>query len=123
MLMLLKYTNDWHQPLIPTKSELVVYHKSVQCRRLNVYYDGIKILQKNNFKYLGFHLDSKLSFRCMIDAQFIKLRKAYVILNYIHRQFPSFMQLKIKSSIHISGHTCLWCQKFTVFSPRLLVIV
>jgi hypothetical protein len=96
MLMLLKYANDWHQSLNPTKTEMVVYHKSRQCPRLNVYYDWIKILQKNNFKYLGFHLDSKLSFRCMIDAQFIKLRKAFVILKYIHCQFPSFIQLKLK---------------------------
>ncbi|CAF3552563.1 unnamed protein product [Rotaria sp. Silwood1] len=30
MLMLRKYTNDWHQPLNPMKSEMVIYHKVVQ---------------------------------------------------------------------------------------------
>ncbi len=117
MSMLLKYTNDWHQPLNPTKSELVVYHKSIQCPRLNVYYDGIKILQKNNFKYLGFHLDAKLSFRCMIDAQFIKLRKAYVILKYIHRQFPSFAQLKMKFfNTYIWPHMYMLSTIYCLFS-------
>jgi hypothetical protein len=32
----------------------------------------------------------------MIDAQFIKLRKAYGILKFIHQQFPSFSRLKMK---------------------------
>ena len=96
MVLLLKYTNDWHQPLNPNKTETVVYHNLRQSPRLNINYDGIQICQKNSFKYLGFHLDSKLTFRFMIDAQFIKLRKAYVILKYIHRQFPSFNQLKTK---------------------------
>ena len=89
-------STDWYQPLNPNKTELIVYYTAVQCPRLNVYYDGTKITQKNGFKYLGFLLDSKLSFRGMIEAQFIKLRKAYVILKYIHRQFPSFNHLKLK---------------------------
>ncbi len=96
MSKLLNYSNDWHQPLNPNKTEFVVYHKSVQCPNLEIYYDGVKIMQKKNFKYLGFHLDAKLSFRNMIDAQFLKLRKAYVILKFIHRQFPSFLKLKMK---------------------------
>jgi hypothetical protein len=117
MLMLLKYANDWHQPLNPSKTEMVIYHKSIQCPRLNVYYDGIKILQKSNFKYLGFHLDSKLSFRYMIDAQFIKLRKAYVILKYIHRQFPSFSQLKLKFfNTYIWPHMYMMSTIYCLFS-------
>jgi hypothetical protein len=96
MQKLLNYANEWHQPLNPNKTEFVVYHKSVHCPKLNIYYDGVKIIQKKNFKYLGFHLDAKLSFRIMIDAQFIKFRKAYMILKFIHRQFPSFFKLKMK---------------------------
>jgi hypothetical protein len=74
----------------------VVYHKSVQCPKLEVYFDGMKIIQTKSFKYLGFYLDAKLSFRNMIDAQFIKLRKAHIILKFIHRNFPSFSRLKMK---------------------------
>ncbi|CAF2070985.1 unnamed protein product [Rotaria magnacalcarata] len=96
MQNLMEYANEWHQPLNPKKTELVNYHRAVQSPKLNVYYDGVKIIQSKSFKYLGFYLDAKLSFRIMIDAQFIKLRKAYAILKFIHRQFPSFLKLKIK---------------------------
>ena len=118
MMMMLKYTKDWRQPLNPNKTEMVVYHKSRQCPRLHVYYDGIKIVQKDNFKYLGFHIDSKLTFRCLIDAQFNKLRKAYVILKYIHRQFPSFNQLKMKFfNTYIWPHLYMMASIFCLLSP------
>lgn len=90
MQQLLNYTTNWHQPLNPNKTELVVYHKSVRCPEIKIFYDGVKISQKKRFKYLGFYLDAKLFFHNMIDAQFIKLRKAYSILKFIHRQFPTF---------------------------------
>lgn len=96
LVNLLKYANKWHQPSNPSKTEIVMYHRTVQCPRLNVYYDGVKIQQNKDFKYLGFHLDAKLSFRYLIDAQTIKMRKAYNILKYIHKQFPSFFKVKIK---------------------------
>jgi hypothetical protein len=86
----------WHQPLNPKKTELVVYHKPVRYPKLNISYNGERIVQKKNFKYLGFIIDAKLSFRNMIDAQFIKLRRSYVILKYIHHQFPSHSKLKMK---------------------------
>ena len=31
-----KYTNDWHQPLNPNKTEIVVYHRTVKCPKLNI---------------------------------------------------------------------------------------
>jgi len=77
LTQLLQYSNDWHQPLNPLKTELVVYHKSVQCSKLQVKFDGIIIEQKKIFKYLGFSLDGKLSFRRLIDAQFLKLNKSF----------------------------------------------
>ena len=52
ILKLAKYAYDWHQPLNPKKTEYVVYHRSVQYPKLNIFYDGIKIEQKKNFKYL-----------------------------------------------------------------------
>jgi hypothetical protein len=117
MLNLLNYAKDWHQPLNPNKTEMVVYHKSVKCPKLEIYYDGVKILQKKNFKYLGFHLDAKLSFRAMIDAQFIKLRKAYIILKYIHRQFPTFSELKIKFfNTYIWPHMYMMATIYCLFS-------
>ena len=87
---------EWHQPLNPKKNELVFYHKSVQYPKLDISYDGMKIVQKKNFKYLGFIIDTKPSFRIMIDTLFIKLRRAYAILTYIHRPFFIF---KIKNEV------------------------
>ncbi|CAF1090325.1 unnamed protein product, partial [Rotaria magnacalcarata] len=46
MQNLLNYANDWHQPLNPNKTELVNYHKAVQSPKLDIYYAGVKILQK-----------------------------------------------------------------------------
>ena len=96
MLKLLNYANSWHQPLNPIKTEMVVCHKSVQGPKVNIYYDGVKIAQKKSFKYLGFHLDAKLSFRIVIDAQFIKLRKAYTTLKYIHRAVSIIFRIENK---------------------------
>jgi len=59
-------------------------------------YDGTKITQKKAFKYLGFLLDAKLSFRHLIDSQFLKLRKTYRIMKFIHNQFSSAASLKLK---------------------------
>ena len=91
-----EYARDWHQPLNPKKTEVVVYHRSVQCPKLKIYYDEERIKQKKSFKYLGFQLDARLAFRTMIDSQLGKARKSYVILKYIHRHFPSHTKLKIK---------------------------
>ncbi|CAF1452565.1 unnamed protein product [Adineta steineri] len=135
MINLLKYSNDWHQPLNPSKTEFVVYHTSVQWPKLDIYYDGVKIIQKKSFKYLGFHLDAKLSFRNMIDAQFLKLRKAYIILKFIHQQFPSFSKLKMKFfNTYIWPHMymmatiyCLFpntsCERVAAFYRRCLRLI
>jgi hypothetical protein len=117
MLQLLTYSNDWHQPLNPNKTEFVVYNKCVKYPKLQIYYDGVQIQQKNCFKYLGFHLDAKLSFRIMIDAQFIKLRKAYSIIKFIHRQFPSHIKLKMKFfNTYIWPHLYMMATIYCLFS-------
>ncbi|CAF2053604.1 unnamed protein product [Rotaria magnacalcarata] len=117
MQNLLNYANDWHQPLNPNKTELVNYHKAVQSPKLDIYYADVKILQTNSFKYLGFNLDAKLSFRSMIDAQFSKLRKAYAILKFIHRQFPSFFELKVKFfNTYIWPHLYMLSSIYCLFS-------
>ena len=51
---------------------------------------------KRGTKYLGFHLQAKLPFRLMIDSQFIKLRKGYEIMKWIHRQFSASIRLIIR---------------------------
>ena len=53
----------------------------------------------------------------MIDAQFIKLRKAYIILKFIHRQFPSFMELKMKFfNTYIWPHMYMMATIYCLFS-------
>ncbi|CAM4904962.1 unnamed protein product [Rotaria socialis] len=96
MVKLEQYADNNHQPVNKNKTEFIVYHKSIQVPKIRIVYQGQCIQQQKAFKYLGFHLDSKLSFRGMIDAQFIKLRKSYTILKYIHCAFPTYFTLKMR---------------------------
>ncbi|CAF1552707.1 unnamed protein product [Rotaria magnacalcarata] len=96
MVKLEQYADNNHQPVNKNKMEFVVYHKSVQVPKIRIVYQGQCIQQQKTFKYLDFHLDSKLSFRGMIHAQFIKLRKSYAILKYIHCAFPTYFTLKMR---------------------------
>lgn len=105
---LLEYVNDWHQTLNPNETELVVYHRFIESPKLNIYYKSVKITQTRDFKCVGFHLDSKLSFLNMINAQFVKLRKAYNIPKFIHQQLPSFSKLKINFLTCTYDRTCAW---------------
>jgi hypothetical protein len=96
MTKLEEYANNNHQPVNKNKTEFVIYHKSVQPPKIQIHYQGQRLQKQKSFKYLGFHLDSKLSFSMMLNAQFVKLRKSYTILKYIHRAFPTFYTLKMK---------------------------
>ncbi len=86
---------DNHQPVNKNKTEFVIYYSSAQVPKIKIIYQGQPIKQQKTFKYLGFYLDSKLSFRSMLDSQFVKLRKSHAILKYIHRAFPTFFKLKM----------------------------
>ena len=88
------YTTDWHQPINVSKTEYVIYHRAVQSPNIIIVYNGSRIGKKTSYRYLGFRIDAKLSFRLLLDEQLIKLRKAYTILKHIHNQFPSFFPLK-----------------------------
>ena len=90
------YAKKWLQPLNVAKTVLVVYHTSIQGPKLDIEYDDAKIAQKKCFKYLGVHLNERLSFRTMIDSTLAKLRKSYSIMKYIHRQYPMSVKLKNK---------------------------
>ncbi|CAM2729874.1 unnamed protein product [Rotaria socialis] len=63
MVKLEQYADNNHQPVNKNKMEFVVYHKSVQVPKIRIVYQGQCIQQQKTFKYLDFHLDSKLSFR------------------------------------------------------------
>ena len=64
-----QYSTDWHQPVNVKKTEFVVFSRTVKTPKLNIVFDGSPIEQKKNFKYLGFRLDSKFSFNCVVDDQ------------------------------------------------------
>jgi hypothetical protein len=91
---LLQYTVKWHQPVNVNKTEYVIYHRAVQSPKLTILYNGTPISKQSSYKYLGVRLDAKLSFHRLLDDQFIKLRRTYTIMKYIHQQFPSFFTLK-----------------------------
>ncbi len=90
------YATEWHQPVNSKKTEFVVFHRAVRCPKLNILYDNAQIEQKKNFKYLGYRLDSKLSFNCIVNEHLSKCRKSYSILKHIHRRFPAFFKLKLR---------------------------
>jgi hypothetical protein len=56
------------------KTEFVIFNRTVKCPTLNIFYDNIQIEQKKNFKYLGYRLDSKLSFNCIVEDHLSKCR-------------------------------------------------
>ena len=63
MQKLLEYAKRWLQPLNEMKTKFVVHHTTIQTPKLKVEYNGVKIVQQRCFKYLDYHIDSKLSFR------------------------------------------------------------
>jgi hypothetical protein len=91
---LLEYTVKWHQPVNVNKTEYVTYHRAVQSPKLTILFNGTPISKQSSYKYLGVRIDAKLSFHRLLDDQFIKLRRTYAIMKYIHQQFPSFFTLK-----------------------------
>ena len=81
---------------------------------MKIVYDGTIILKKTSYKYLGFRIDGKLSFRHLISDQMIKLRRTYMILKHIHQQFPSFFTLKKRvfntyAWLHIYMISTIYC--------------
>ena len=76
MQRLLEYSTLWHQSVNETKTEFLVHHTTIQTPKLEIKYNGVKIVQQRCFKYLGCHIDSKLSFRDTIETQLAKARKA-----------------------------------------------
>lgn len=84
---------------------------------MNIVYNGKRIKQSKCFKYLGFHLDAKLSFRTMIDAQLRKLHKSYQIMKYIHNQLPSLCNLKMKFfDTYVWPHLCMMSTVYCLLS-------
>jgi hypothetical protein len=94
LVKLHNYAMEWHQPVNSKKTEFVIFSRIVKYPKLKIRYDNNQIEQKRNFKYLGYRLDSKLSFNCIVDDHLQKCRQTYSILKYIHRRFPSFFKLK-----------------------------
>ena len=89
------YVKQWHQPVNVKKTQLVVFTRAVKQPEINLYYEGTLIEQTKVFKYLGYQMDSKISFKIMVDDQLKKCRQTYQILKHIHRQYPTFYKLKL----------------------------
>jgi hypothetical protein len=94
LVKLHNYAIEWHQPVNSKKTEYVIFDRVIKSPKLKIFYNGNQIEQKKNFKYLGFRLDSKLSFNCVVADHLQKCRQTYTILKYIHNRFPSFFKLK-----------------------------
>ena len=118
------YTTRWHQPINNKKTQFVVFTNIVKHPKLNIFYDGAPLEQTKVFKYLGYQLDSKLSFKSMVDDQLKKYRQTYSILKHIHRQFPTFFKLKhLFFSTYILPHlyslSTIYCLLSNTLKERL----
>ena len=117
MQSLLENATIWHQPVIETKTEFIVHHTTIQTPKLEVRYNGVKIVRHRCFKYLGYHIDSKLSFLDTIETQLAKARKAYSILKFMHLQFPMAGWLKTRFFLtYIKPHLIPMASIFFLFS-------
>jgi hypothetical protein len=84
--------------------------------KLNLYYEDTVIEKSKVFRYLEYQMDSKLSFKTMIDDQLKKCRQMYSILKHIHRQFLTFYKLKL-----LSFNTYIWPHLFSMSSIYCLL--
>ena len=122
--MLLVNANQWHQPVNSQKTNLIIFSTAVKHPKLNVTYDNNRIAQVKSFKYLGYVMDYKMSFKHMIDEQLRKCKKACSILKHIHRYFPSCLKLKSLFYTtyiwpHISSLSTIYCLTSTYQQERL----
>ena len=110
MRNLYKYAVDWYQPIYAKKAEIVVYYTSVQCPKLGILLDHAPLTQRNNFKYLGFHL----------DAQLVKTRRSFIIMKYIHKHFAAQFQLRSRFfNAYIWPHMNMLSTIFCICSQSL----
>jgi hypothetical protein len=135
LMKLHEYATEWHQPVNSKKTEYVIFTHIVKYPRLNVLYNGNQIEQKKNFKYLGYRLDSKLSFNCIVHEQLQKCRQSYLIMKYIHCHFPAYFNLKLRffntyTWPHLYAMSTIYCllsktlkEKINSFYRRCLRII
>ena len=64
------------------RTSFLSQNRTVQCTQISTWFDGLQMKQSRSFKYPGFPLDGKLSFRSMLDAQLVKLRRLNAVLKY-----------------------------------------
>jgi hypothetical protein len=72
LVNLRNYAKQWHQPINGKKTQVVLFTHIVQHPKLNLYYEDTVIDQTKFFRYLGYQMDSKLSFKTTVDD---KLKK------------------------------------------------
>jgi len=110
------YAKQWHQPINGEKTQVVLFTQIVRHPKLNLHYEDTVIQQTKVFRYLGYQMDSKLSFETTVDDKLQKCRQTYSILKHIHRQFPTFYKLKLLFfNTYIWSHLFL-CHRSNVFS-------
>ena len=115
-----EYANQWHQPINSKKTQYVVFTNIVNYPKLRINYEGSPLEPIKIFKYLGYQLDAKMTFKPLVDAQLEKYHQAYHIIKYIHRQFPSFYKLKSRFfTIYIWAHLSALASIYCLLSDSL----
>jgi hypothetical protein len=67
LLKLQEYAERWHQPVNSEKTQFVIYTQIVNHLKLNINYENSPLEQTKTFKYLGYVLDTRLSFKPLVD--------------------------------------------------------
>ena len=93
---LTEYSNQWYQPINSKKTQFIVFTNIVNYPKLKINYEGSLLQQIKIFKYLGYQLGARTSFKPLVDAQLEKCRQTYPIVKHIHRQFPFFYKIKLQ---------------------------
>ena len=115
-----EYANQCHQPINSKKTEFVVFTNIVNHLKLIMNYEGSPLEKIKIFKYLGYQLDARMTFKSSVDAQLEKCRQAYHIIKYIHRQFPSFYKPKLRFfTIYIWPHLSALASIYCLLSDSL----
>ena len=89
-----QYAATWKQPINVSKTEWQWIHRRVVIPTLSLTIANNPIQRTSVFKYLGYHIDERLSFNTHCTKMLQKARKNSVILKFINRSKTSSAQAR-----------------------------
>ena len=84
-----RYATDWKQPINLAKTQWQWIHRRVTIPTLSLSLHGHPIERTRLFKYLGYHVDERLSFNSHCRKMLETIQKNSTILKYVSRSHTS----------------------------------